>query len=52
VRVGDDGVIESGAPSTISGVNVGGACDPEFGGGRLDVLDGCYRIDALGSWVC
>lgn len=49
--VGDDGVVKTGAPAAVVGVDVGRACDVELGGGGLDFLDGCDGVDALGPWV-
>jgi hypothetical protein len=49
VGVRDDRVVKAGAPSTLSGVNVGRASDSELGGGRVHVLDGCYGVDTLSS---
>jgi hypothetical protein len=49
VGIGDDGVVETGAPTTFSGVNICGACDCKFGGGGLDVLDGSYGSNTFRS---
>jgi hypothetical protein len=48
VCVGDDGVVETSAPSAVVGVDVGRAGDAELGGGGLDFLDGCDGVNTLG----
>jgi hypothetical protein len=48
--VGEDGVVESGAPAAVVRVDTRGASDVELCGGGLDFFDGGYWVDALGSF--
>jgi hypothetical protein len=48
---GDDGVVETGSPTAVVGVDAGGASDVELGGGGLDLLDCGDGINTL-TWDC